>query len=1099
MSTPLLPNNPAASDAPPTEGTSAVRTEELFHAAADLPPTARREFLDAACGADTALRQRVERLLSADATDTWFTSPAGVVPPWISPPTDDAPPAVVGTHRVIRTIGRGGSGIVYEAEQRNPKRRVAVKVLRAGFGSAAGQATRLAQEADLLGRLRHPGIAQIYEAGVAADGRPYLVMELVAERTLTAYAQAARLPTAARVRLLAAVCDAVDHAHDHRVVHLDLKPANILVDDAGRPRVLDFGIARLLETQGGGGAAAGQSAGTPAYMSPEQVAGGRPVDLRSDVYALGVILSELLGDRVPPAGSGTTALSLAGLSMAGHPWSLRRDLRAIAARATAIDPRGRYPTAAALATDLRRCLSGHPVSARQQTVSYRARRFVRRHRALTAGVVTTAAVLIAGIAASTAMAVRADAARRAADAQRQTADVYRRAAEHNLYVADVRLARDAIDAGRPDDAVRLLAEAVGGGAVGGGAAAGEAGGQGPRGWEWDFLDRLAHPPVRVFGRADFGEVRAVAVSRDGRLAASAGADNVVHVWSLDPRDAGPAAERFALRGHANGVFGLSFSPAGDRLVSTSCDGGIRLWDLTTGAALPSPPHRDAGVVGVAFGPDGRWYAAACQRRSAVVFDAATGRPLVTGEGGDDWVQDVDVTRAGDRMAVQSGFGTVTVWPVLDRDGDGLPDALGTPVVCPGHHGWTSALAVSPDGRRVASAGDGVVSVWDTTTGAEQLDIRAHDGLVLDVAWSPDGRTLVTGGRDGRICTWDAADGHLRRTYAGHGNWVFAVAYGPNGELVTGGKEGTTRVWPTGPDDGAEATRVATDSASTGVAYHPDGRRFAVAGTDGRVRVWDQGTGGPARVLTGSPDWATGVATSPDGQLLAAGGRDGTVHVWPWSPADSAADPGPPRVIAAHHDWTQAVAFSPDSTRLASGGRDRTLRLWDPRTGAAAGSVDPRGAVSGVAFSPDGRWLAWTNNASDGGVLDRVSGRRAKLTGHTQSVNGLAFSPDSRTLATASDDDTVRLSDPATGRPGPVLRGHTDVVAAVAFSPDGRRVASAGADHVVRVWEASTGRELTTARGPAQRLNAVTFSPDGNRIMAAGDEPAVFVWTARPSP
>ena len=1041
------------------------RIQDLFHAAADLPSSARARYLDGACDGDPALRTAVERLLAADesagpadADDGWLTSPAAVLDAGGGAGTaaDDGAdvPAYVGTYRVVRVIGRGGSGIVYEAEQRHPRRAVAVKVLRSGLASA-GQLDRLAREADLLGRLRHPGIAQVYEAGVAAGGHPYLAMEHVAERTLTAHADDAALSTADRVRLLADVCDAVHHAHGQQIVHLDLKPANILVDADGRPKVLDFGIARLTGTASAPPAGTARlPVGTPAYMSPEQLDGRPDVDRRADVYALGVILAELLGGRVVSGGRPPE------FPTAGVPRRHRRDLRAIVARATAAAPDDRYATAAALGTDVRRCLSGHPVTARPPRVGYRGRRFLRRHPALAVGTVTTAAVLLAATVVSVALAVHAAG--------------QRRRAEHNLYVADVQLARDAVDAGRPDDAARLLGEAVGPDGL-----------PAVRGWEWDFLNRLAHPAVRVVGHMGRGDVRAVAVSPDGRLVAAAGAERTIHVWSPDP-----PVERLVLRGHTDQVFGLAFSPTGDRLVSGGLDGRILAWNPTTGQELPSPPPRAMPVFAVAFGPGGRWYAVAAQRRTVAVYEAATGRLLVEREMEHDWCTDVAVSRTGDRVVLQAGGGQATVFRVGDRDGDGLPDALADPVVCPGHFGWTSAVALSPDGQLAASAGDGLAWVWDTTTGDDRQVIRAHDGCVLDVAFSADGRELATSGRDGLIRTWSVADGRPLKRFAGHGDWVHAVCWTPDGRLVTGGKEGGVRLWQTGPADGTEAVRLPLPAASSAVVYHPDGRRLAVAGNDGRVRVWDDGVGGAPRDLPGPFDWAMAVATSPDGRWLAAGGRDGTVRVWPWA----ADDPQPAVTFKAHGGWVQALAFSRDSARLVSGGRDRTLHVWDARTGAAVDSIDPRGTVTAVAHSPDGATLAWTTAGSSATLMDVADGRRVRLAGHTQSVNAVAFAPDGRTVATASDDQTVRLWTAASGRPGPVLRGHTNRVTAVAFTPDGRRVVSAGDDHVVRIWEAATGRQLTVARGPDRQVAGVAVSPADGRVLAVGDDFALFVWT-----
>src|SRR5262245_60463818 len=289
------------------------RVEALFHQAADLPPEGQRALLDAACAGDPGLRAAVERLLADDArlcagggAAAFLDSPVARAPP--PPATSPAPaagaalPPRIGRYRLLRLLGEGGMGAVYEAEQDNPRRAVALKVIRPGLVSPA-LLKRFAHEAQILGRLHHPGIAQIYEAGVAEDGQPFFALELIRGLALGEYARRHGLDTAARLGLLARVCDAVQHAHEQGVLHRDLKPSNILVDEAGQPKVLDFGVARALDDDlltSTGHTRTGQLVGTLSYMSPEQVAADPAgLDQRSDVYTLGVILFELLAGRLP--------------------------------------------------------------------------------------------------------------------------------------------------------------------------------------------------------------------------------------------------------------------------------------------------------------------------------------------------------------------------------------------------------------------------------------------------------------------------------------------------------------------------------------------------------------------------------------------------------------------------------------------------------------------------------------------------------------------------------------------------------------------------------------------------------------------------------
>jgi serine/threonine protein kinase len=426
------------------------QVRDLAGAALDRPEAERRAFLAAACGADEALRAEVSSLLAAadEVRDSPFLENAvaltdGVATGTTSETVEALPPGCrVGPYEILEAIGHGGMGSVYRAVRADETYRqvVAVKVVRRGMETPAAQ-RRFREERQILAALEHPGIARLLDGGTTEDGLPYLVMEHVPGDPIDAYCDGGRLGVPERLRLFVKVCEAVHHAHRSLVVHRDLKPGNILVTPEGTPKLLDFGIARLLSPPDAATpadhTATSLRAFTPQYASPEQVR-GTPVTTSSDVYSLGVVLYELLAGSRPhegglahemmaaicnvdpdrpstcvartkirTTGSATAEITpeavseTRGLSPALLRRKLSGDLDTIVLKALRKAPTDRYASVEALADDVRRHLEGRPVQARPQTAGYRAGKFVRRNPGLVAASVLALAALLGGSVVST--------------------------------------------------------------------------------------------------------------------------------------------------------------------------------------------------------------------------------------------------------------------------------------------------------------------------------------------------------------------------------------------------------------------------------------------------------------------------------------------------------------------------------------------------------------------------------------------------------------------------------------------------------------------------------------------------------------------------
>ena len=427
--------------------------EELFHEVMELPANRRAARLAEIRGIDPALADEVAQLTRcAESAHGRLDTPA-VEALGIASPLGGK----LGPYTLIGLLGEGGMGQVYEAEQQSPRRRVALKVIRAGMATPA-MLRRFEFEAAALAQLKHPGIAQIYESGLFEsaesglhpDSRPYLAMELVTGRRLDEFAAGLGVRTV--LGLVARIADAVHHAHQRGVIHRDLKPGNILVEENGAdalPKILDFGIARLDGRERADVTAVtqtGQMIGTLAYMSPEQIrGGGQDVDTRTDVYALGVILYQLLTGKLPHATEGSSMFEAARSVLEHEPTragTLRRELRGdietIIAKAMEKDRERRYSSAAELAADLRRTLANEPILARPASAMYQFRKFAARHKALVAGVAAGVLLVTGAGGALSVLYSREQSQRRRADAALQVAErqVRRQRATQDFLIAD---------------------------------------------------------------------------------------------------------------------------------------------------------------------------------------------------------------------------------------------------------------------------------------------------------------------------------------------------------------------------------------------------------------------------------------------------------------------------------------------------------------------------------------------------------------------------------------------------------------------------------------------------------------------------------------
>lgn len=749
-----------------------ARVRTLFLAAEVLgSPIERVTFLDRECGDDVELRARVEALFAAStgsgteagATEVhrheWAaTGPeanSGASDETLAPKRLDEPQGterttaiheaqsalntggadvgaiIAGRYTLLSILGEGGMGTVYLAEQFRPvQRQVAIKLIRVGMDSR-GVLARFEAERQALALMDHPNIARVYDGGATEAGQPFFVMELVRGQPITHYCDRSRLPVRARLELFATVCQAVQHAHQKGIIHRDIKPGNVLVvevDDRAVPKVIDFGVAKatgfshtdrtLADT--------GAIVGTPTYMSPEQAdPSSMDIDTRTDVYALGVILYELLTGSPPidpsqfkrgallemlrmvrevdpskPSTKVSTSDALPSIAATRgiDPEQLKRVLRGdldwIVMKALEKDRARRYESANAFAADVLRHLAHEPVEAAPPSGAYRLRKFVRKNRVAVLATALIALTLLGGIAGTTwglleardqAKLAREETARkesaRAAEALRvQERDAALENAQHQL--ANSRFLQ-AVAAYRDSDVEQALALLDSIDAK-------------YRGWEWRYLRRESIGGIfTLHGHTE--AIRGVAYSPDGTQIVSCGDDRTARVW-----DSRTGVLNRVLRDDAGAFLSVAFSSDGKQIFTGHSDGAVRLWDARTGADVRRFQASQDRIAGIAFSPDGTRIATGVQRsnmatpRDARVWNARTGE--------------------------------------LELELVGLP---------PG----SRVLSFSPDGRRiVTSVEGGRLSLWDARTGGEVRD-EPVPALPRDNAVSPDGEWLARPFRD----------------------------------------------------------------------------------------------------------------------------------------------------------------------------------------------------------------------------------------------------------------------------------------------------------------------------------------------------------------
>jgi WD40 repeat protein/serine/threonine protein kinase len=1021
-------------------------------------------------------------------------------------PTAETPRPEIPGYELLGELGRGGAGVVYHARHLTLHRPVAIKMLHPSLFPTEADRTRLRAEAEAVARLQHANVVQLYEVG-EAGGSPYLVLEYVSGGTLEAYLNGRPQPPNEAAEVVKTLSHAVHAAHLKQIVHRDLKPANILLrredteaDDRraangskpaslssyGIPKVSDFGLAKRLDHSVSG--LTQTLSGTPAYMSPEQVperAGERPsapITPATDVYALGVILYEMLTGRPPFLGTDwvTTLLQVvrrAPLSPRDLQPGTPRDLETICLKCLEKEPAKRYTTAGELAGDLGRFLDHKPIRARPLRPLGRLARWGRRNP-VPAGLLS--ALGVTGLVALTAILWQwrnAEHARRKAIAAQQHAEWARKAERWERYRSNIAAAAAALQLQNSGTASRAL----------------EAAPPEHRNWEWRHLhsqldNSYGVMPWMVPTSGLSGSWQLPVVSPSGEQIAILDSDGLaIHLW-----DATTGAAIGSLRGHEGPINALAYSPDGKRLASCSSDKTIRLWDTAAAKEAAELRGHEKPVEWLAYSPDGqRIFSLAGD--SGHLWDATTGSAVaLVGRP----VRHLNAIFTPDSRQLVIALGNkVCLW---DATTGRQTATLGS------HEHDVVQLAVSPDGKRVASHGDfeTIIRLWDIAAGRQVAVLRGDTATPASLAFSPDGSRIASGGPypDNSVRMWEAATGRPIAEMRGHKNTIQSVAFDSSGRrLVSASLDQTAWLW-----DGVTGQSVTPLRGHTEFVWHaifsPNGNRVVTASADQTLRLWDATSGELIAVLRGHTADVRGAAFAANGSLLVSRSAEGESRVWNMELVEQNG------ILRGHEKFVYDVAVSPDGNTAASAAWDGTVRLWDLTTGRQTalfrhGPADNPDAkiVSSVAWHPSRDQLATVTRSDTITLWDLATGKpRRTFTAPTGAWDGDAravFNPAGTLLASGSRDGSLRLWDVTTGEPAGVLQGHQGPAIDVVFSPDGNHLASVGLDRTVRLWDVAS-RAAVVALPVGAEGYRIAYSANGSLIAASTLTGYVRLWNAR---
>ncbi|MCC5828714.1 MAG: serine/threonine protein kinase [Phycisphaeraceae bacterium] len=1014
----------------------------------------------------------------------------------------------IGPYRLKLCLGSGGFGEVWLATRRNPDLNVAIKFLHREVSDARSVA-RFNAEAQALARLSHPNIASILDSGVTRSGCPYIIMEYVPGLPLAQYCDDRRLTVAQRLELVARIAEGMHYAHAQGLIHRDLKPDNILVFDVRRavealdvrdrrlivategkmavlpmPKIVDFGLAKAIEpdtrlSEASVSVDLGRFAGTPEYMAPEQAGiQAMEVDTRTDIFALGVVLYELMIGVPPLSGpsmrrqsvdevvktirneprpslwarwstiDGQRALEVAARRGRMGPERFARILRGrvrhLVGKALRLEKEKRFSSLAAFAQDIRNYLEDRDfIEAASEPTHDRLMRHLRRHKLPYVAAALVVFSLLGGLSLALAS--------------------YREAERQRLFA--VENAREA-ELRAWHERRGLIQQQM------------------QRAWQDWESDELGSAMLRLIEALRLTETSPLPedpkLSAEVRQWTQTSAKNLRTAFAV-LLERTPQARHLIF--HEGNLEAVAFRPDGRTFATGGWNGQVRQFEADGGRLIePVMPHGPI-VHSVAYCPAGRRIVSTANDGTVGVWDARTGERVAPFLKHPGPVDEVRIRPDGTRLVTAGPDRFARVWDLT------RPDA---PALRLEHHGRITSAAFSEDGGSIATADvNGHVRIWDAESGALRLDSINHGRRVNSVRFSPEGARILTAGTDRTARLWDAATGELIAPPMWHEDEVIFASFSEDGRhVLTASDDQTARVW-----DGRTGQQVGRSMMHKARLTHAelsaDGRRVLTTSLDNTARLWDAHTGKPITHPMIHGRMVKAGAFNERGDMAVTVGWDWTARVWTLPPIEQRPD-------SRADDAMSMAALCRAGQYLARIASDGSISLMDMRTGRVTAPAD-RVAALRLIFSPDGDRLA---------VVDRFHAVRIyrtedwhlehELAGHASAIAQVVFSEDGGHLLTASHDRTARIWNLATGRQLGEPLMHEHPVLGAAFSPDGLKAATTTAQSEMLIWSVPDGRNISSGsmHWPNEQIIHVRFSNDGRRIVSAGYDGTARVWDAQ---